>query len=119
MKINDSQAIFVLVDDNLYWLISVFALLFSPVKASPKKGSAGKKVAPVSAKKLGGTVKPAQPFNPMMDSERLYDALDGFGTDERAIIEILPYRTNGQRQEIKAKYQDKFSKVGDYVHVSR
>lgn len=56
-------------------------------------------------------MKPAQPFNPVVDSERLFDALDGVGADEAVIIEILPHRSNGQRQEIKAKYQDKFSQV--------
>lgn len=59
----------------------------------------------------GGTVQPFKPFNPVEDSERLNEAMSGFGTDETVIIDILPRRTNDQRQEIKAKYQDKFQKV--------
>ncbi|KAL4238967.1 Annexin A11 [Mactra antiquata] len=58
----------------------------------------------------GGTVKPIKPFNPIDDSERLNEAMSGFGTDESIVIDILPYRTNDQRQEIKAKYQDKYQK---------
>ncbi|XP_053404573.1 uncharacterized protein LOC123536677 isoform X2 [Mercenaria mercenaria] len=58
----------------------------------------------------GATVKPAKPFNPIEDSERLNEAMSGFGTDEAVVIDILPYRSNDQRQEIKAKYQDKYNK---------
>ena len=56
-------------------------------------------------------MKAAKPFNPIEDSERLNEAMSGFGTDEDIMVEILPHRTNDQRQEIKAKYQDKYNKV--------
>ncbi|XP_060594031.1 uncharacterized protein LOC132748437 isoform X2 [Ruditapes philippinarum] len=58
----------------------------------------------------GATVKPAKPFNPIEDSERLNEAMSGFGTDEDVVVDILPRRTNDQRQEIRAKYQDKYNK---------
>jgi hypothetical protein len=56
-------------------------------------------------------VRPAKPFNPIEDSERLNEAMSGFGTDEDVVVDILPRRTNDQRQEIRAKYQDKYNKV--------
>lgn len=83
------------------------------VKGNQKKQSKAKPAVKESGQKSvsGGTVKPSKPFNPIEDSERLNEAMSGFGTDEAIITDILPHRTNDQRQEIKAKYQDKYNKV--------
>ena len=59
----------------------------------------------------GPTVKPANPFDPVKDSENLKEAMSGFGTDETVVINIIPCRSNDQRQEIKAKYKEKYDKV--------
>ena len=41
----------------------------------------------------------------MSDAEQLRKAMEGFGTDENALIKIVANRTNAQRQQIKASYK--------------
>ncbi|XP_012938085.1 titin homolog [Aplysia californica] len=45
-------------------------------------------------------------FDPDADAEKLHNAVKGLGTDEDAIINIIPCRTNAQRQEIKKRYKE-------------
>uniref|UniRef100_A0A8B9LAW9 Annexin n=1 Tax=Astyanax mexicanus TaxID=7994 RepID=A0A8B9LAW9_ASTMX len=52
-----------------------------------------------------GTVTEAAGFNPDQDAEALRKAMKGAGTDEAAIISILPHRTIAQRQLIKESYK--------------
>ncbi|KAL6472571.1 hypothetical protein MHYP_G00187590 [Metynnis hypsauchen] len=52
-----------------------------------------------------GTVKEASGFNPEQDTENLRKAMKGAGTDEAAIISIIPHRTIAQRQQIKEAYK--------------
>ena len=65
-------------------------------------------------KNVSGTIKPANNFNPNTDCDRLKEAMTGLGTDEGTITDILPARSNGQRQILKKKYQEKFKKVSDF-----
>ena len=44
-------------------------------------------------------------FNPSKDSDKLRKAMKGLGTDEKAIIRVLGYRINEQRQEIIRTYK--------------
>lgn len=44
-------------------------------------------------------------FNPSSDSGKLRKAMKGLGTDEKAIIRVLGYRINEQRQEIVKTYK--------------
>jgi annexin A7/11 len=57
------------------------------------------------------TIRPKEPFNARQDAEGLKKAMKGFGTDEKAIVDILAYRTNKQRQEITGQYKALFGKV--------
>ncbi|XP_020605141.1 uncharacterized protein LOC110043977 isoform X1 [Orbicella faveolata] len=57
-----------------------------------------------------GTLKPADNFNAADDAETLKKAMKGFGSDEEAIIAVLGARTNKQRQEIAAKFQQEYDK---------
>uniref|UniRef100_T1IXL1 Annexin n=1 Tax=Strigamia maritima TaxID=126957 RepID=T1IXL1_STRMM len=56
------------------------------------------------------TVVPFDEFDPEQDAETLRAAMKGFGTDEKAIIDILARRTNYQRQEISLTYKSSFGK---------
>jgi hypothetical protein len=44
-------------------------------------------------------------FNPHLDAEIIHKAVEGLGTDEKAINKILGHRTKHQIQEIAAAYQ--------------
>ncbi|KAK3092851.1 hypothetical protein FSP39_007905 [Pinctada imbricata] len=61
-------------------------------------------------KNVSGTIKPANNFNPTTDCERLKESMKGFGTDESTITDILPARSNGQRQILRKKYTEMYKK---------
>ncbi|CAH1792273.1 unnamed protein product [Owenia fusiformis] len=60
--------------------------------------------------KTSGTIKPASKFNVDSDVKDIHDAIQGWGTNEGPLIQILSGRSNEQRQEIKKKYQEKYEK---------
>lgn len=53
-----------------------------------------------------GTIKEKPGFNPSEDAAALRKALEGIGTTEKTIIDILTQRSNAQRQLICKAYQD-------------
>lgn len=57
------------------------------------------------------TVLPAQLFDPRSDAEVLYKAMKGFGTDEKAILNVLARRSFTQRQEIEVLFKTVYEKV--------
>ncbi|KAK6181663.1 hypothetical protein SNE40_009474 [Patella caerulea] len=57
-----------------------------------------------------GTVKEYANFNAEQDAEVLRKAMKGLGTDEDAIINVLCYRSNPQRQEIVKTFKTMFGK---------
>ena len=63
-----------------------------------------------SDKPCHGTVKWSQPFDSEVDAKALRKAMKGFGTDEKAIINILCYRANEQRQAIALKFKSAYGR---------
>ena len=45
------------------------------------------------------------------DAEKLHKAMDGLGTDEDVILDIIIKKSNAQRQALKKKYKEKYKKV--------
>jgi len=60
--------------------------------------------------KRSPTVFPADPFDPEADADTLRKAMKGFGTDEKALLDVLARRTNEQRQQIAEQFKVSFGK---------
>jgi len=54
------------------------------------------------------TVEGPEDFDPDMDCERLNEAMDGAGANERRIIRLITRRTALQRQAVKLLFEEKF-----------
>uniref|UniRef100_A0A7M4F443 Annexin n=1 Tax=Crocodylus porosus TaxID=8502 RepID=A0A7M4F443_CROPO len=64
----------------------------------------------VAKVELKGTVRPATDFNADGDAQVLRKAMKGFGTDEDAIIGVVPYRSNEQRQQLIQAYKSHYGR---------
>lgn len=60
---------------------------------------------------LSPTVISYNDFDARADAEILRKAMKGFGTDEKAIINVLANRSNLQRQEIAVQFKTLYGKV--------
>nr|CDS27552.1 annexin [Hymenolepis microstoma] len=58
------------------------------------------------------TVHGSPDFDPQEDSEVLYTAMKGIGTDEKAIIDLLSHRSLEQRQQIAVTFQASYGQLG-------
>ncbi|XP_073983378.1 annexin B9-like isoform X2 [Rhodnius prolixus] len=56
------------------------------------------------------TVRPANPFDARQDAEILRKAMKGFGTDEKALTNVLTNRSNAQRQQIALQFKTLYGK---------
>jgi annexin A7/11 len=57
-----------------------------------------------------GTVRATPTFNGEEDAKILRKAMKGFGTDEKAIIDLLTARSNAQRQDIRNRFKTMYGK---------
>lgn len=57
-----------------------------------------------------GTVVPSSSFDPDEDAKALRAAMKGFGTDEKAIIDVLVQRSNSQRLYIALSFKTLYGK---------
>ncbi|KAK9974195.1 hypothetical protein ABG768_022301 [Culter alburnus] len=73
-------------------------------KISDDDSSKGFKGAPTETAYFG-TVKADPNFNAQNDAAKLKKAIETKGVDEATIVEVLAKRSNAQRQQIKAAYQ--------------
>ncbi|MCJ8748478.1 hypothetical protein PDJAM_G00165270 [Pangasius djambal] len=85
--------------------MSFFKNLFKGIIADKPKDNSGNDSSKGSATPYYGTVRPDPNFNASRDAAALQKAIETKGVDENAITEILARRTNAQRQEIKAAFQ--------------
>lgn len=63
-----------------------------------------------NAPKSKPTVVPVNPFDPREDAAVLRKAMKGFGTDEKAIIQVLTRRSNEQRLRIAFEFKTLYGK---------
>ncbi|XP_043501493.1 annexin B9-like isoform X1 [Polistes fuscatus] len=86
--------------------------LYSPYGANLPSASGRSAPAPRScnANKLSPTVVPYNGFDARADAEVIRKAMKGFGTDEKAIINVLANRSNLQRQEIASQFKTLYGK---------
>lgn len=62
---------------------------------------------------------PVNPFDPREDAAVLRKAMKGFGTDEKAIIQVLTRRSNEQRLRIAFEFKTLYGKVRDVFSLSK
>ncbi|XP_018417771.1 PREDICTED: annexin A1-like [Nanorana parkeri] len=72
---------------------------------------AGPEVVPVES--CGPSLKATSGYNPAEDAANIEKAIKTKGVDEGTIIDILTKRTNAERQQIKAAYQQQTGKSLD------
>ncbi|XP_073944304.1 annexin B9-like isoform X1 [Choristoneura fumiferana] len=66
--------------------------------------------SPVQTVKSKPTVVPVNPFDPREDAAVLRKAMKGFGTDEKAIIQVVTRRSNEQRLRIAFEFKTLYGK---------
>nr|AAH92685.1 Annexin A1b [Danio rerio]AAI64147.1 Anxa1b protein [Danio rerio]AAO20268.1 annexin 1b [Danio rerio] len=86
--------------------MAFFNSFFHKISEDGSKGSP----APFQDAGPSGGVKFSQAFNAQNDAAVLKKAIETKGVDEAAIIEVLAKRSNAQRQQIKAAYQQSTGK---------
>ncbi|XP_053341622.1 annexin A1-like [Clarias gariepinus] len=90
--------------------MAFFKKIFNIITDHKPKDDSGKDSSKGSGAPYYGTVRPDPNFNASRDAAALQKAIETNGVDENAITEILARRSNAQRQEIKAAFQQETGK---------
>lgn len=59
----------------------------------------------------------AKNFDAIRDADALRKAMEGFGTNEKTLIEILGNRNTKQRLEIKSAFKNKHKRVSYTIDI--
>ncbi|XP_045514744.1 annexin B9-like isoform X2 [Pieris brassicae] len=82
----------------------------NPAQSYPSAQESAQTRYPQQGYQSKPTVVPVNPFDPRDDAAVLRKAMKGFGTDEKAIIQVLTRRSNEQRLRIAFEFKTLYGK---------
>ncbi|XP_048114076.1 annexin A1-like [Alosa alosa] len=91
-------------------IMSFFKKIFKKIIHNKSDDDSDGHEGKAHVKPYHGTITPHPNFNPSVDAAALCKAIESRDVDEATIIELMVKRSNSQRQQIKAVYQQQTGK---------